>query len=659
MFLIFLSLLFFLLGGFGALLSRDNRIATAFGVAASVAGCLAGLIPAVSVTCGISPADSFRAPWSVPSGSFYICIDPLSAFFLIPVFILCALASVYGAGYMLSRLKKTSLRGAWFFFNLLTASMVLVITARNGVLFLIAWEVMALASFFLVTFEDEKEDVRDAGRIYLIATHLGTAFLLVFFILLGNSAGSLDFDKLSAATGTPAGLLFVLALIGFGVKVGFVPFHVWLPAAHPAAPSHVSAVMSGVMIKTGIYGVLRTLTFLGPPQQWWGWLMIGIGLTSGILGILFALVQHDLKRILAYSSVENIGVIALGCGVGLLGITSGTTVMTVLGFGGALFHVINHALFKGLLFLGAGAVLHETGTGEIEHLGGLLKRMPRTGAVFLIGCLAILGLPPLNGFMGEFLIYLGAFKGNVFSGFVTAVPSLAVIAGLALIGGLAAACFAKVFGIVFLGEPRSTCAERAHEVGPTMLIPMLALAGCCVISGLFAPCVIFALSPVVTQVAGLQPELVKETIDFASLTLTSVVGVMLGLLLLIAFLVMIRKMLLANRETTESLTWDCGYVAPSPRMQYTASSFVQPLTNLFNVFLQTRRFELPVRGFFPKEASFSTETPDMFHERIFRPFFEATLRVVSRAKQLQQGRVQLYILYIVATLLILLIWKLG
>ena len=252
-----------------------------------------------------------------------------------------------------------------------------------------------------------------------------------------------------------AGVLFLLAVIGFGTKAGFMPLHVWLPEAHPAAPSHVSAVMSGVMIKTGIYGLMRAFTFLGTPPLWWGWVLVAIGLTSGVLGVLFALAQHDLKRLLAYHSVENIGIIALGLGVGLLGMSTGSPVLIVLGFGGALLHVLNHALFKGLLFLGAGAVVHGTGTREIDQLGGLLKRMPWTAATFLVGAVAISGLPPLNGFVSEFLIYLGAFKGGISTGGPVAVPLLALIAGLALIGGLAVACFTKAFGIVFLGEPRS------------------------------------------------------------------------------------------------------------------------------------------------------------------------------------------------------------
>ena len=307
---------------------------------------------------------------------------------------------------------RKNLGAYWFFFNGLAASMAMVAVAANGVLFLICWEVMALCSFFLVTFESEEESVQRAGWTYLVATHIGTAFLLVLFLMLGRQAGggSLDFDTFLAARGhmgAAADVLFLLALVGFGAKAGFVPFHIWLPEAHPAAPSPVSAVMSGVMLKTGIYGILRTLTFLGAPHLWWGWLLIATGLVSGIFGVLMALAQHDLKRLLAYHSVENIGIIALGLGLGVLGVAWRLPALAVLGFAGGLLHVVNHALFKGLLFMGAGSVQHATGTREIDLLGGLIKRMPWTGRTFLIGAVAICGLPPLNGFVSELLIYTG------------------------------------------------------------------------------------------------------------------------------------------------------------------------------------------------------------------------------------------------------------
>ncbi len=383
--------------------------------------------------------------------------------------------------------------------------MILVFVARNGVLFLIAWEVMALASYFLVVFEDEKEEVRRAGRTYLVATHLGTAGLLILFLMLGQSSGSLDFDALGIAAGPggAASVAFLLAVIGFGTKAGFMPFHVWLPEAHPASPSHVSAVMSGVMIKTGIYGLVRTITFLGSPPPWWGWTILAIGVSSGVLGVLFALAQHDLKRLLAYHSVENIGIIAIGLGVGLLGKSYDLPAMVYLGFAGAMLHVVNHAIFKGLLFLAAGAIGHATHTLEIDRMGGLLKRMPWTAVLFLVGSVAICGLPPLNGFVSEFLIYLGAFKGIVDLGAAGAAAGAIAIGALALIGGLAAACFTKAFGILFLGEPRSSHAAGAIEPVWAIRVPMIALAVGCVGIGLLGPILVGGVRGVVASAAGL------------------------------------------------------------------------------------------------------------------------------------------------------------
>ncbi|MBI3795347.1 MAG: hydrogenase, partial [Deltaproteobacteria bacterium] len=573
-------------------------------------------------------------------------------------FLLSALAAIYGGTYLLAYREEKSLGAPWFFFTLLVASMVLVVIARNGVLFLVAWEVMALTSFFLVTFADEEHTVREAGWIYLVATHLSTACVLTLFVLLGQGRGSLDFDHFSSISSL-TNVVFLLAVIGFGTKAGVMPFHVWLPDAHPAAPSHVSALMSGVMIKTGIYGLLRTLTFLGAPPAWWGWVLCGIGVTSGVFGVLFALAQHDLKRLLAYHSVENIGIIALGLGVGVIGLSSGSPTLAVLGFAGGLLHVLNHALFKGLLFLGAGAVLHATGTREIDHLGGLLKRMPWTGAAFLTGAVAICGLPPLNGFISEFLIYLGAFHSVTSVEGTSAVVALGVIAGLALIGGLAAACFTKAFGVVFLGEPRSEHAAHAHEVGLAMRLPMLLLAGSCVFVGLCAPAVVAALASPLSSITGLPEDQVQTHLRSATGPLWFVVLATFGLICLTLVLGGLRRWLLADRSVAEHGTWDCGYAQPTPRMQYTASSFAQPLTEIFRLFLRTRSRVLSVQGLFPHTASLATETDDVCSTSLYRPVFTGIQWLLSWLRWLQHGQVHLYILYIAVTLLVLLVWKLG
>ena len=657
--LLLLALALLVGSGAAALLApASGRWPTRLGAGGAVAACALGLLPAARVLLWGGTTEALRLGWQVPYGTFAVEIDAVSAFFLLPIFALSALAAVYGSEYLQAFGARKLLGASWFFFNALVASMVLVVIARNGVLFLVAWELMALSSFFLVTFENEKATVRAAGWLYLVATHLGTACLLALFILLGSASGSLDFDRFSAAS-APAGLLLVLAIVGFGTKAGFMPFHVWLPEAHPAAPSHVSALMSGVMIKTGIYGLIRILTFLGPPPPWWGWLLCGIGLTSGILGVLLALAQRDLKRLLAYSSVENIGIVALGLGVGELGLSAGSPAVAVLGFAGALLHVLNHTVFKGLLFLAAGAVAHATGTRAIDHLGGLLKPMPWTGAAFLIGALAISGLPPLNGFVGEFLIYLAAFKGIAAGDATAAVPLLCVIAGLALIGGLAVACFTGAFGIVFLGEPRSEHAAHAHEPGLAMRVPMLLLAAACVLIAALAPLVVRALAPVVAGATGLSAPTVGGVLVPATTPLMFVASTALGLLALIALVAALRRWLLADRHVAASPTWDCGYAQPSARMQYPGSSFAQPLTDLFAPFLQTRNDLAPPQGLFPPAASFASDTPDVVGARLYTPIFAAIGRGLAALRWLQHGQVHLYVLYIALTLLALFVWKLG
>ncbi len=648
-------------GGLAALLaSRWPRWAGGFAAGATVIGCGLGLVPSIQVLLG-GPAEVVRLPWSVPFGSFALRLDALSALFLAAIFPLCGLAAVYGTEYLEACRPRRLLGPPWFFFSLLVASMVVVVTAANAVLFLTAWEIMSLASFFVVTFEHEDEGVQQAGWTYLVATHLGTVFLLAMFALLG-AAGSMDFAAFAApgpGGRARASLLFILALVGFGTKAGFMPLHVWLPEAHPAAPSHVSAVMSGVMIKMGIYGLLRTLTFLGPPPVWWGCLLIVIGLMSGVFGVVYALAQRDLKRLLAYSSVENIGIITVGLGIGMLGVSLHSVPMALLGFGGGLLHVLNHACFKGLLFLGAGAVLHGTKSREIDRLGGLLRRMPWTGWTFFAGATAICGLPPLNGFVSELLVYLGALEG------VRSVPAahlpflVSAVAGLALIGGLAMACFAGAFGVVFLGEPRSAHAADGHECGWRMRLPMLALAGGCAGIGLAGPPGLTVLVPVIAQVAGVPGEVVRTAMSGPRAVLAAVVGAGVFLVLLAAALMIFRRWLLAGRTVSHAVTWDCGYARPTARMQYTASSFTRPLTGFFQLFLRTRtRFAAPT-GYFPESASLATHTDDVCREKLYRPAFLGVGWVLSRLLWLQHGRVQIYVLYIALTLLALLLWKLD
>lgn len=659
--LLLAALAFLLVGaGVALVLSRFPRAATLAGVWSAVIGCVLGLVPAAQVLAG-GTAQSWRRPWHVPYGELYLAIDPLSAVFLVVIFGLSLLAAIYGGPYLLAYRDRKVLGVPWLFFNGLVASMAVLVAARNGVLFLVAWELMAVTSFFLVTFDDERPEVRGAGRTYLIASHLGTALLLAFFAILGGKAGSLDFDRFAALAGLAPGVasvLFLLAVVGFGVKAGFVPLHVWLPEAHPAAPSHVSAIMSGVMIKTGVYGILRALTFLGDPPAWWGGLLIGVGVTSGVLGVLFALAQHDLKRLLAYHSVENIGIIALGMGVGVLGLALDNQPVALLSFAGAVLHVVNHASFKGLLFLGAGSVLHATGEREMDRLGGLLKSMPVTGATFLVGAAAISGLPPLNGFVSEFLIFSGSLGGLGTAGMMATALLLAVVVSLGLIGGLALACFAKAFGVVFLGAPRTEEAAHAHEADAGMKAAMLALVAVCAFIGVASMLGVRVALPAAAQLAGIDAETALARVASASAPLGRVTVMALVVVGLAAGLALLRHLLLARREVLASPTWDC-YERPTARMQYTSSSFAQPLLEVFHWLVHPRRHVHAPRGYFPAKASFHSETPDIFTDRIYRPFTAFIEWSGYTLHWLQQGRVHLYLLYIFITLVILMVWRLG
>jgi formate hydrogenlyase subunit 3/multisubunit Na+/H+ antiporter MnhD subunit len=639
----------------GSRRNNPSRLGAIFVSLAAVSGC----IPAIQVLAG-GETLQFRCPWPVPFGEFFIQLDALSAWFLLPMLLLSALCAIYGVGYLRSQAGKRPLGPVWFFYCLLVLGMTLVLLARNAVLFLSAWELMAVSSFFLVTFEHERESVRSAGWIYLVATHLGTGFLLVLFILMGRETGSMDFTvwaEKGIHTPELAGILFLLAVVGFGTKAGFMPFHVWLPEAHPAAPSHVSALMSGAMIKLGIYGLMRSLTFLGVPSIWWGWLLLCVGLASGVLGIVFALAQHDLKRLLAYSSVENIGLITAGLGLGLLGVSYNQPLMAVLGFGGALLHALNHSLFKGLLFLAAGSVAHATGTRDTNRLGGLLKKMPWTGALFLIGAVAICGLPPLNGFISELALAGASLKAITVNPEDAAMAGLLALVGIGLIGGLAAMTFAKAFGTVFLGEPRQPLDSKPHEAGIAMKAPMLILAIGCVAIAFGAAWLPGWIVPIAGRLSGFEPEKLSAILQTPALVLATVSICGLALVILFVAIAFLRRALLAGRIVAAADTWGCGYAQPSARIQYTASSFVQPATTLFRWLLGVHRQLQRPEGLFPVKASLSTETPDLCHGNLYRPGFLKINWGIAKLRWMQQGHVQLYVLYIAVTLIVLLAWK--
>jgi hydrogenase-4 component B len=615
------------------------------------------LIPAVRSLAGSGAVRTAWA-WGMPSGSLAVNLDPLAAFFLIPVVVLSAASAWAGSDASRGHDPGRAAR-SWLPFNVLVAAMIGVCLADNALFFLLAWETMALSSFFLVATDHGDEGVRRAAWIYLAAAHVGTAFLIPMFLSFAKAGGSADFAAFSGALAGPAAsAAFVCAVIGFGAKAGFVPLHVWLPDAHPAAPSHVSALMSGVMIKTGLYGLIRVVSFLGTPPAWWGWTLTAVGAVSALTGVLFALAQRDLKRLLAYSSIENIGIICLSLGVGLVGRSAGLPLVSFLGIAAALVHTVNHAAFKGTLFLAAGSAVHAAGTREMDRLGGLSRRMPRTGAAFLAGSVAASGLPPFAGFTGEFLLLAGLWRAVTGLNPSGAAAMAGAAAAFALVAGFSLTVMVKAFGVCFLGEPRSAAAAGAAESGASETVPMAVLAAFCVLGGLLwsvafrsaVPAAAAALGPPpeggVAEVAGW-----LRVIAALSLVLAASAG---GLALLRVRL--LRRGPSAPRRTA---TWDCGYRGATPRMQYTGSSFVQPATDLFGFVLGTRKNVRRPEGYFPAGRRFESETPDVSRERLYRPAIAAAARIFSRFRAIQEGRLQVYVAYMVLTLLALLLWQLG
>ncbi|NQW18741.1 MAG: oxidoreductase [Chloroflexi bacterium] len=647
-------------GGLIALLLADRaRASTLVGAGSAVAGSLVGLVTVAYALINNSDVEK-RWPWEVPFGEFHFALDPLSSVFLLLVFGLGLLGAIYGAQYLFAFRSTKSLGVPWFFYNLLLASMAVVLIARNGMLFLTAWEIMAITSFFLVGFEHERAEVRRAARNYLVAMHVGTAFLLAFFAILAHETGTLDFNAL--ATFNPghvlASILFLLALVGFGTKAGLIPFHTWLPDADPAAPCHVSALMSAVLVKIGIYGLLRSTEFLGDPLEWWGVLLIAVGMTSGILGVLFALAQRDMKRMLAYSTIENVGIITMGIGIGVWGLSHDLSAVAFLGFTGALLHTVTHGLFKGLLFLGSGAVLHRTRLRSMDDLGGLLKTMPLTGIAFIVGGAAIAGVPLLSGFVSEFTLVTAALRSVDLPGPKVA-PVLAIIPVLGLVGALALATFARAIGIAFLGSPRTPIAAEAQEVGVGLKVPMAILAVLTIIIGIVPVLAIQVVVPAATNLSGISTAAAAIETTALETLLWRVTIAALAVAGSVAVLLLLRSALLRGRSVRSALTWGCAYALPSPRMQYTSTSFAEPLIRLFKQLVRPRQRLSPPRGPFPVRAGFASDAPDLLTERLIRPGWLILLSLNARLRWLQQGSVNLYLLYPVIALAVLLVWRFG
>jgi hydrogenase-4 component B len=611
-------------------------------LALTVAGALAGLGAALRVLLAGENWE-WRSGFLVGGEPLHLRLDGLSALFLVLIAVVGAAGAIYSREYWSERHYPSSAPRGRAWWSALLLSMGLIVTVSNGLHFLIAWEIFAVAGYFLITLDGQRPAVRSAGWLYLAASHAGTMCLFAFFALLASHTGSWELGPLRERADLAP--LFWLALFGFGMKAGFFPLHIWLPSAHANAPSHVSAIMSGVAIKMGLYGIVRFSGWLPVPAVA-GWVVIALGATSALVGITFSFAQNDFKRLLAYCSVENMGIIMIGVGGALLAATHGDAPWGRLALIGALLHVWNHGAFKSLLFFGAGSVLHATGTRDMSRLGGLWRAMPWTAGLFALGSLAVSGLPPLNGFVGEWLVYLGLF-GAATSKEPYAWIALPAVIMLAMAGALAAASFAKAVAMIFLGAPRTQPAARAHECGLGMRGPMLALGCVCIAIGL-GPVLFW---PVASRAAESWRPAWGGGEAPAPLFTLGKAAVLLALVLLLAAAWLWRKV--RANGLRRGLTWDCGYAAPTARMQYTSASFAAIVAGWFRWVLQPERKVRKPHGYFPDAAMRLERIPETVLERIIGPVSGAVMQASTAARRLQHGRLQFYILYVVAGLIAL------
>jgi len=626
-----LSIVVLALSGAPAVLVR-RRAGEVASTALVVLGAAGGLFAALSTLAFGHTADA-TAPWQLPNAEVALHLDPLAAAFLLPIFVLGALASIYGLEYWPAR-REPSAGRVRVFTGLLLAGMATVVIAAHAVLFLAAWETMAIAAFFLIAAEDTDAEVRGAAWLYLIATHIGTLALFALFVVMRAERGTFLLGPVGAAAGAvTASVLLLLAIAGFGCKAGIVPLHFWLPGAHANAPSHVSALLSGAMLKVGVYGIIRIILFLPNPPLWWSGLLIVLGLTSALVAISLAVAQADMKRALAYSSIENVGIIIVALGLFVIGRATDVPMIAALGLAAAIAHVWNHSLFKGLLFLCAGSVLHATGTRRIDRMGGLLHRMPTTGTVFVIGAGAAAALPGANAFVSEALLYVGLLHEGTRGGI--AVLAAAVIA---LVGALAVACFVRLTGTMFLGAPRSDAVAGAHEAPFLMRAPLVVLAVACIALGMFPLALAGAL----------------ETVTGSSEAVTPFLRALGGPLQVAAVVtaLTLAALVAATRRSPRRLTWDCGYAQPTARMQYTARSLSEWLTSrLLPQFLRPAAQVTEPTALYPTTATFSVVVDEPFADRVLQPLAAKWAARAMRLRWLQQGRLPLYLLYIFVALL--------
>lgn len=664
-YLFFGLVLFYLIGAVSSvLLNKKDRVCALISFISAAVASLFGILFSFSVIFG----DTFTLSFSNSSFlSFNFFVDKLSAFFILVISIAVFAVSIYSTGYVREYFGKKNIGYLGFLYNIFVLSMILVVTANNAVMFLIVWELMSVISYFLVVYEHEKPETRKAGFIYIVMTHIGTGFIILSFLIFAGASGSFNFETFRAAGITMSPLLqdmaFLFALIGFGTKAGIVPLHIWLPYAHPAAPSNVSALMSGVMIKTAIFMLIRiSFDFLGAGTAWWGYLVLAVGTISAITGILYAVVEPDIKRMLAFSSIENVGIILIGIGASMIFFASGKTGLSAIAAIAALYHLLNHSIFKGLLFMGAGSILFSTHTKNIEELGGLIKKMPVSSVLILIGVLSISALPPFSGFVSEWLTFQSLLMGfNLNSSFAMIALSISA-AVLALTGALAAFCFLKTFGIGFLALPRSEHAEHATEVNKPMLLGMAIFAKLSILLGIFPFIILPILDRIVQTVVG--ASVFSQSFSLGAFGAIAIPETLItlstpALLVLMLILLLIPFMLLTiygSRKMVIYETWGCGQPVSTSRNEYTAAAFSKPIQVWFkNLYRPVREIEATYSAspFLKESFKFESRIEQVFEEYIYNPVVEFVQAKSRRAKLIQTGSIHAYLSYIFATLIIL------
>lgn len=660
-----LVLLFLLCGTLSALVPRINE-KTVNGLAHGFAAfaCIAGVLCAFSVLGG--QAWQFSLALGEPFGEVTLGVDSLSAIFILALGLVGFATSMFAIGYT-KEYYGMAFRQLTAFWNLFLLAMFLVFTVRHALAFLVAWEFMALVSFFLVAQDREDLKVRRAAYLYMIMTHVGTVFVATAFFILAAHGSGFDFSRLAAGTvsGAMKNIVFICALIGFGAKAGMIPIHIWLPRAHPAAPSHVSALMSGIMLKTAIYGLIRFFwDFLGTGPAWWGMLVLVLAALSAGFGVLYAVMTNDLKRLLAYSSVDNIGIILMGMGAGLVFSAKGQPVLAGIAWSACLYHTVGHAVFKSLLFMGAGSVLANAHTRNMELLGGLIRRMPYTAFFFLVGTLSIAALPPLSGFVSEWLTFQALFLlPAAISGISGKLAAAALIAVFGLTGALTATCFVKAFGIVFLAKPRSPQAAQASEAPCIMTFSLGFLAAVSLLLGLYPGFLLGLIGQVLSGVPGAQPVLhvgLPGYDGFAAQVNGNLLSPVLLLSLLAAGLLgagLLFRMSGKSRIISGE-TWTCGIV-PAARMQYTGTGFAKPLRTAFRFVLRPQREFVAAEGsshYYGRKMSYNLSIRYLFLE-MYQPLRGLLLRFSHNMKRIQAGSVQLYVGYITFVTVLVLVWN--